>query len=469
MVIEFLERQWFELVLRTNKLVIYLAVIFFVMPVQAQLSAFDKAEGFFYNKEFNKASDYYKSVINNEYSSKKDAAFSKCRLSLINNNVNDIAQYQRYLEEALSENILPLSVSSICSYALLQIYYITNNYKKAVTLTKKMGNPSLQPIYLARFYALSADSGRNIQNKDFERSQLVNLLNVMKKNNIQSLEINKNSSKLLLINDIEARLSILNFENNMDSNFQNNFIENVFLLKMKEGDLQLSLDILEKNIIKNPESILLESGLLIDNSKIRSRLVHLNHDDPQDMRIGIILANRIDRQKFNQNVLRAVSAFLSSTAARGVHYTIQIEETNSDEGSLSLAGLNLIFDKHIHAIIVPEGFKSSKDLNYLGEIFSIPVLFPNKNNESISSLSDLNSLKMVSEKGRFKNSFEEMLESNINVLEIESKIFDAFILLRNIQYLANGSQSAQLGKVIKEGNWKIDGVSIYEGFNKIKE
>jgi len=291
----------------------------------------------------------------------------------------------------------------------------------------------------------------------------------MKKNNIQFVELNKNNNKVLLLSDIESRLNILNFENNIDSNFQNNFIENVFLLKIKEGDFQLSLDILEKNIVKNSESILLESGFLIENSKLRSRLVHLNHDDPQEMRIGIILSNREDRQKYNQNVLRGISAFFSSTAVQGVHYKIEIEEANSDEGSLSTAALNLIFDKHIHTLIVTEGFKDIKDLNYLVDMFSIPTIFPEKNNEMIlSSKKDLNYLKIISENGRFKNSFEELLNSDLKTLRIESKIFDAFILLRNMQYLANGSQNAQINKIMKDGNWKIDGVSIYEGFGSVR-
>jgi len=75
---------------------------------------------------------------------------------------------------------------------------------------------------------------------------------------------------------------------------------------------------------------------------------------------------------------------------------------------------------------------------------------------------------MISEKGRFKNIFEDFLHAKSNNLGIESKIFDAFILLRNMQYLANGSQSAQLEKVMLEGNWKIDGVSVYEGFGGVR-
>ena len=129
----------------------------------------------------------------------------------------------------------------------------------------------------------------------------------------------------------------------------------------------------------------------------------------------------------------------------------------------------IIFEKHIHTLIVTEGFKDIKDLNYLVDMFSIPTIFPEKNNEMIlSSKKDLNYLKIISENGRFKNSFEELLNSDLKTLRIESKIFDAFILLRNMQYLANGSQNAQINKIMKDGNWKIDGVSIYEGFGNIR-
>ncbi len=469
--IEYLEQPWFAWALRTNKIASYLFIIFFVFPVQAQLSAFDKAEGFFYDKQYDKAIELYNSILNNEYSSKKEVAFSKCRLSLLNNNPNETSQSQKYLEEALSENILPLPVSSICSYALLQLYILSKNYTKAVALSKELGTPNLQPIYLARFYALSAEAARYSFNKEFERSELSNLLGIMKKENIQSVEINKFTNKKILLSDIESRLSILNFENHMDSEFQGNYIENVFLLKMKEGDYQLSLDILEKNIIKNQGSMILGSGFWVSNSRLRSRLVHFIHDDPQEMRVGVLLANRKDRQKYNQNVLRSISAFLSSTAVHGVHYFIDIEESNSDEGSLSQAALKLIFDKHVHAIIVAEGFNSKHDLIALTNLFSVPVLFPDQTSENISSqkeLKSINSLKMISEKGSFKNTFEEILHAKLSSLTIESKIFDAFIVLRNMQYLANGSQSAQLEKIMMEGNWKINGVSIYEGFGGLK-
>ena len=446
-------------------------IIFFVFPAHAQLSVFDKAEGFFYEKQYDKALILYNSILKNEYSSKKEIAFSKCRISLLNNNPNEIALSQKYLEESLSENILPLPISSICSYALLQVYVLSKNYVKAVGLSKELGAPNLQPIFLARFYALSSEAARYSFNKDFERAELKSLLEIMKKENIQSVEVNKYTNKKISISDIETRISILNFDNNMDSEFQNSFIENVFLLKMREGDYQLSLDILEKNLLKNPRSIILDSGLYVSNLRLRSRLVQLLHDDPQEMRVGILLANREDRQKYNQNVLRSISAFLSSTASKGVHYVIDIEESNNDEGSLSQAALKLIFDKHVHSIIVAEGFYNQIDLISLANFFSVPVLFPDQTSENVSNQKDfktINSLKIISEKGSFKDAFEEILQAKVNSLGIESKIFDAFILLRNMQYLANGSQSAQLEKVIMEGNWKVDGISIYEGFGAIR-
>lgn len=469
--IEFLGQPWFEWALRINKIIIYFIVTLHVGVAYAQLSVFDKAEGFFYEKQYDKAVDLYNNIIHNEYSSKKEIAFSKCRLSLLNNNQNEISLSEKYLEEALSENILPLPMTSICSYALLQVYVILKKYPKAIVLSKELGTPNLQPIYLARFYALSAEAARYSFHKEFERSQLIHLNEIMKKENFQSVEINKYTNRSITFSDIETRLSILNFENNMDSGLQNDFIENVFLLKIREGDYQLALEILEKNLLKNQESIVLDSGFLISNSRLRSRLVRLTHDDPQEMRVGVLLANRPDRQKYNQNVLRSISAFLSSTAARGVHYFIQIEESNSDEGSLSQAALKLIFDKHVHSMIVAEGFYDHGDLIALANLFSVPVLFPDQTSENISNqkeLKSMNSLKMISEKGSFKNTFEEILRAKVNSLGIESKIFDAFILLRNIQYLANGSQSAQLEKIMREGNWKVDGVSIYEGFGGVK-
>ncbi|APJ04882.1 hypothetical protein AXG55_13660 [Silvanigrella aquatica] len=437
----------------------------------AQLSVFEKAEGFFYEKQYDKAISLYKNVIENEYSSKKEISFSKCRLALLNNNLNEINLSQHYLEDSLAENVLPSSVHSICTYGLLQIYAITKNYGKAVSLSKSLTSPHLQPVYLARFYALSAEAARYSFNKEFERSEITNLLSIMKKENMQEVEINKYANKNITISDIEERLSILNFESNVNSGFPENYVENVFLLKMKEGDNQQALDILEKNLLKNEDSIILNSGLFIVNSQLRSRLIKLNHDDPKEMRVGLILANKPDRQKYNQNVLRSISAFLSSPAAQGVSYFIDIMEANTNEGSLSQAAEKLIFEKHVHTILVMEGFKYQNDLTYLAKIFSIPVFFLNQNSEKISYSKDLksmDSLKFISNNGKFKNLFENILEGKLNQLGLESKVFDIFILLRNMQYLANGSQSAQLEKIIREGNWKIDGVSIYEGFGGLR-
>lgn len=471
LVIAFLERQWYGLVLLIKSPLLYIAFVFYIHPVYAQLSAFDKAESFFYNKQYQNAAKIYIDIIQNEYSSKKDIAFSKCRLALINNEEKNINESQKYLEESLRENILPLSAASVCSYALLQVYFIAKNYTQAVNLAKELNTPLLNPVYLARFYAITAESARFVQNKEFELAQLKKLESLMKKENFQLIELNKYVNKNISLFDVTTRMSILSFDDTISSTFQDNYIENVFLSKFKEGNYQYALEILEKNIVKNSENIVLNTGLLINNSLLRSRLVRLIHDNPQEMRIGILLANKENRQEYNQNALRGVSAFLSSSAANGVNYTIKIFEVNKDGGSLSQQGLKLIFEDHVHSLIVTEGFSDLSDLLSLASLFSIPVILPEQQTENIfanNELKDISSLKMVSDKGRFKKTFEGLLQGRTETLKLEAKIFDALILLRNSQYLANGSQSAQLEKIIREGHWKVDGIAVYEGLEIVK-
>lgn len=460
---EYLEQPWFVLARQTSQYFICFLLFFIIFPTHAQVSAFEKAEAAFYNKDFQLASENYKNVITNEYSLKKDVAISKCRLVLINNNTLSMNNSLKYLEESLLDDLLPSAMNSICSYALIQVYFINKDFLKALALVKKMGSPHLQPIYLARLYALAAESARFSLNKDLEKNYLNLLQNIMKKNNYQTVELSKVNNNGLSFIDVEARLSVLNFENNMENNFQSNFIESVLLAKIKDGDFQQALEILEKNIIKNQDSILINSGISISNDQIRARLLRLESDSPQEMRIGILLPNIKDRQKNNQNVLRAVSVFLASPAANGVKYQFYVEECNIDEGSLSTAAAKLIFDNYVQALIIPEGFHNKNDLNYLSQMFAIPVIYSEQNLIYNSTYNNFNSIQLISANGKFRDFFEDILSKDRNSEKIEEKIFDALILLRNAQYLANSSQNTELEKVIRSGHWKIEGVSAYEG------
>ena len=271
------------------------------------------------------------------------------------------------------------------------------------------------------------------------------------------------SNKRIKLEDIESRLSVLNFDKNIDNEFQTSFIENVLLTKIKEGDLHLALNILEKNIISNKDSLLINLGINLSNDKIRTRIIKLISDDPLEMRIGIILPLTKNRQESNQNILRSISSFLASPAVNGVKYNIIPIESNLDEGSLSEAAEKLIFRDLVHSIIVPDNYSGKNDLNYLANIFSIPVIYTGKNLYFSNSDSSFNSIKFISKNGKFRDYFEDILKPKDNDFELEEKIFDALIILRNIHYLANSSQNFELDKVIHSGHWKVEGISTYEG------
>ncbi|WGL61211.1 hypothetical protein QEJ31_06350 [Pigmentibacter sp. JX0631] len=449
--------------LQTSKVFI-ISIILFPLIVVGQVSSFEKAETFFYNKDFKQATLFYKNVISNDFSLKKEIAIAKCRVALINNSNANIDFNLKYLEESLVEDILPSAMNSICSYALLQLYYMKSDYKNGLNLIKKIGIPNLQPIYLAKFLAISAEISRISLNKEQEINFLKQLLALMKKNNFIEVNMLNTSNKRIKVEDIESRLSVLNFDKNIDNEFQANFIENVLLAKIKEGDLQLALNILEKNIISNRDSLLLNFGINLSNDKIRTRIIKLISDDPLEMRIGIILPINKNRQESNQNILRSISSFLASPAVNGVKYNIIPIESNLDEGSLSEAAEKLIFRDLVHSIIVPESFKDKNDLNYLANIFSIPVIYTGKNlSFSSSNNSSFNSIKYISKNGKFRDYFEDLIKPKDNDYNEEEKIFDALIILRNIHYLANSSQNFELDKVIHSGHWKVEGISSYEG------
>ncbi|RDB35173.1 MAG: hypothetical protein DCC88_11560 [Spirobacillus cienkowskii] len=458
MVREYLGQRWFAWHHLTSWAIVIFFNFIFVFHSYSQSLLIDKAESFFYDKQYTNALEVYKNILENEYSSAKEKSIAKCRLAILNNNHQKISQSQTFLEESLKSNALPLSLNSICTYALIQVYVMQKNYLKAIELSKIVGFPNLQPIYLARFYALSAVAARFMMNSDFERTSIVSLLKVMKNHNFEYVEIDKFLSQKVSLHDLETRLIVLNHEKNIDSEFDNNYIENVFLLKIKNGDYQSALDILEKNLIKNEDSIIFDSGMYIKNSSLRGRLIHLINDNPLEMRIGIILANKKDRQIYNQNILRSISAFVNSSASQDVSYSFYIEEAKQDEGSLSLVGSSLIFDKKVHAIIASGDFKNNNDLISLSNFFSFPVIYIDKN--------DINPLKKISNNGSFKDVFEFNLNGKLKNLILESSVFDALIFLRNLHFLAGRAQSSELVKAMKKGNWNIDGISIYESFNQ---
>ncbi len=468
---EFLEQLWCGLGRQINFKLIFLGLIQIHFATFAQLSVLDKAESFFYNKDYEKSSELYKNILKNEYSSKKDIAMAKCRIALINMDEKEQLQSQMFLEEALSENILSLPMTSICSYGLLQVYIKVKKYSLAVSLVKVLEFPNLQANYLVKYYALAAEAARFSINKEFEKIQLKKLQDLMKKNNFQTVSLDKEDTKKLTLFDVEARLSVLNFDENIASEFSNDFVANVFLTKIKDGDYSTALEILEKNIVKNSDSLTLLSGISINNSAIRNRLVHLINDNPQEMRIGIILEKSRKNQKYKQNFLRGVSAFLSSSAISGVSYEFYIVESKNDGGRLSGEAYELIFKKHIHTLLIGEGFEDLSELSKLTKLFSIPLLIPSDKKEFLvvsRDSNDLSSIKRLSEKGKFNDYFEKILQENIKNLSTESQVFDSIILIRNMQFLANGSQSAQIDKMLKDAYWKVNGIAVYENSNPIK-
>ncbi|BBH54451.1 hypothetical protein [Fluviispira sanaruensis] len=468
---EFLEQLWCGLGRQINFKLIFLGLIQIHFATFAQLSVLDKAESFFYNKDYEKSSELYKNILKNEYSSKKDIAMAKCRIALINMDEKEQLQSQMFLEEALSENILSLPMTSICSYGLLQVYIKVKKYSLAVSLVKVLEFPNLQANYLVKYYALAAEAARFSINKEFEKIQLKKLQDLMKKNNFQTVSLDKEDTKKLTLFDVEARLSVLNFDENIASEFSNDFVANVFLTKIKDGDYSTALEILEKNIVKNSDSLTLLSGISINNSAIRNRLVHLINDNPQEMRIGIILEKSRKNQKYKQNFLRGVAAFLSSSAISGVSYEFYIVESKNDGGRLSGEAYELIFKKHIHTLLIGEGFEDLSELSKLTKLFSIPLLIPSDKKEFLvvsRDSNDLSSIKRLSEKGKFNDYFEKILQENIKNLSTESQVFDSLILIRNMQFLANGSQSAQIDKMLKDAYWKVNGIAVYENSNPIK-
>ena len=117
---------------------------------------------------------------------------------------------------------------------------------------------------MARFLLISSESARFELDKDYEMSQLKKLKELMIKDNIKDIVFEKIGNKKISLFDIDERLSILQFNSKIDSSFDKNYVSQVFLNRVKEGEYALALNILDKKIIANPEMISLDLGILLE-------------------------------------------------------------------------------------------------------------------------------------------------------------------------------------------------------------
>ena len=177
---------------------------------QAQLSPLELAEEAFSKSSYDLALEKYNVIIQNPFAPSRDLALSRCRVGVIQSIRNDFKESRKNLELAVSSNAVPKNVTSLCHYALLQIYVLDSANAEARELIKKMGEPSFSVVYVARTWALASEIGKRLQDNKFEVIHLQKLLNVMEKSKLQSVDIRILENRKVTLTEVRARLGLDN-------------------------------------------------------------------------------------------------------------------------------------------------------------------------------------------------------------------------------------------------------------------
>lgn len=173
-----------------------------------QLSPLETAEAAFLKGSYDAALAKYNEILGNPFAATRDLALSRCRVGVIQSIRNDNANARKNLEESVATNAIPKGVSSLCHYALLQIYVLEGANEQARDIVRRMGEPTFSPVYIARTWALAAEVGRRLQDSKLEVISLQKLLALMEKTKQAAVELRILENKRLTLAEVKTRLGI---------------------------------------------------------------------------------------------------------------------------------------------------------------------------------------------------------------------------------------------------------------------
>jgi hypothetical protein len=393
----------------------------------AQLSVVEAAEDYFVKGRYDLSLEKYGEITKNPFAAPADLAVAQCRIGVIHSIQNDLSKSRRMLEDSLRGQALPNKHAAICHYALLQVYVLGKNDIEARDLVRRMGEIQLAVVYQARAYALAAEVGARLGDARFEVVQLQKLLAVMERGKLVEVELKTLANKKITIQEVRARLGLeksaaqknskpaeslpaniskKNHENSVAASVQEPVkspepvptpvlttqpeslapsASQAPLLAAQSSPLQRLLSFLSDGHVGDARALgeqlgeqtlqeaLASAGLGVSAGQVMSRLSRTAADDPRTMRVGVILPVSSFFTRFNSRILRSLSAFQASSAAKGVDYSFVVKGVATDTGAADAAAMELVFDDHVHAIVGPLSNSQTAGVLGIAQIFRVPV------------------------------------------------------------------------------------------------
>ncbi len=398
------------------------------LPAFGQLSPLEVAEEHFVKARYPEALEKFNEILKNPFAAPRDIALSQCRVGIVYSIQDKLGPSRQALEKSVAGGALPRNHSSLCHYALLQLYVLGNANLEARELLKKIGEPRFSSVYVARVYALGAEVGRRVSDNRLEVLYLQKLKNHMERHKLHSVEIKILGNKVLTLSEVRQRLGIDASDSNAEmasaaplsslpaesSASPRRQAQNVLPRKSPvakplesaspESETQPTTQAsAPKGVVKNGEALtsifehfakgqnaevlkelnslqnsgtsqpFSEIGLNLTSDKMMSRVRQITEDSAKNVRVGIVLAAGSTFTKYNYQILKGISAFANSSAVNGVNYSFHVRAVGADSGSAEDAALRLILDESVHVIMGPVSSGQTLGVLNAAALFGVPV------------------------------------------------------------------------------------------------
>jgi hypothetical protein len=412
---------------KSNCFFAVVALLGFSTTAAGQLSVIEAAEDYFAKGRYDLSLQKYGEITKNPFASPADLAVAQCRIGVIHSIQNDLSKARRVLEDSLRGQALPNKHAAICHYALLQVYVLGKNDLEARELVRRMGEIQLAVVYQARAYALAAEVGARLGDARFEVVQLQKLLAVMERGKLVEVELKTLANKKITIQEVRTRLGLeksaaqKNLKNveSLPAETSKKSTENPVAVSAQEpvknptpvapsvsmaqpeirapsftqpsivstsshslarlfsflgdGSVGEARVLAEQMGERSLQEALTSAGLGVTAGQVMSRLSRTAADDPRVVRVGVVLPVSGFFTRFNSRILRSLSSFQASSAAKGVEYSFVVKGVATDTGAADAAATALIFDDHVHAIVGPVSNSQTMGVLGIAQIFRVPV------------------------------------------------------------------------------------------------
>lgn len=371
-----------------------------VLAFGAEEGPLQAAERLFAGQRYQDAYNKFQDVAKNAFVSPSDRSLARCRMGVIETIWNHADRARTFLEMSLESRALSARPKAVCEYALLQLYLLQSALVEGRTLLQKSDPEPLGATYEARFWAISSEIAKRLQDSALEVLSLRRLLDAMDRAQTTTIEVQVLSGKRLTRAEVMARLGqggtapdslkpppVAANNGNLSSTYlnENNVVggqrssltsdaEANALAQLSQcsraGNHVCAQDALKSMLSLPQQALTVRSDL----PAFSSRFSRLHEDTARAMRIGVMLPRGTVFTRFTDQVLRGLSAFRASSATKGVEYSFFVRTVFPDAGEVEAAASTLVQRDHVHALLTLLPSSQMVGVVSLAHWFGVPLL-----------------------------------------------------------------------------------------------